>query len=221
MLRKFALLLAFVASAAWSWGNVAEAMVADSPLPSPDHLTHIVPLEHVQWVWGGARYCWFDNGWRGPGFYQCGNQWTVGIGWGGGWGWNSWGGGWNNGWNGRGWHHGMRPPHRPGHRPGHRPPGHRPPGHRPPGHRPPGHGGNRPGHGGNRPGHGGNRPGHGGNRPGGGGGRPGGGGGHRPGGGGGGNRRRTEIPSAPRIVATATFDYASAGAPPYAVVVHF
>src|SRR6266511_1098374 len=46
--------------------------------------------ENVQFVWHGARYCWYDGGWHGPGWYRCGSAWRRGIGWGGGIGWNNW-----------------------------------------------------------------------------------------------------------------------------------
>ncbi len=200
MLRKLAISLALVACAAMPLWGVAEASIADSPFAPASQMKRIAPIEDANFIHGGVAYCWYPGGWRGAGFYRCGWAWRTGLGWGGGWGWNGWGGGWNSGWNGRGWHRGMRPPHRhPNHRPG-----------------------NRPGHGNNRPGHGNNRPGHGNNRPGGGGRPP----QHRPGGGGnrgggGGNRRRSDIPSIQPNVATATFDYASVGAPAYTVVAKF
>jgi hypothetical protein len=102
----------------------------------------LAAVETVQFVWGGRRYCWYNTGWRGPGWYRCGFRWRRGLGWGGPVGWHGW--------------------RRPGvHRPGiNRPGGNRPGVNRPGGNRP---GGNRPG--GNRPG--GNRPG-GGGSPGGG-----------------------------------------------------
>ena len=59
-------------------------------------------IENVQFVVGGQSYCWYDGGWRGPGWYYCGYAWRTGLGWGGVAGWNSWvwrGGGryWNGG----------------------------------------------------------------------------------------------------------------------------
>jgi hypothetical protein len=58
-------------------------------------------LDRVQFIYLGRNYCWYDGGWRGPGFYWCGYAWRQGFGWGGGWGWRGWYGhrGWN-GWNG-------------------------------------------------------------------------------------------------------------------------
>src|SRR5262245_32696422 len=65
-------------------------------------------IETVQgtFVWRGRRYCWYDFGWNGPGWYWCGDPWRTGFGWGGPRGWNNWwwggwgprGGGWGPGW---------------------------------------------------------------------------------------------------------------------------
>ena len=41
-------------------------------------------------VWHGRRYCWYDDGWQGPGFYWCGYARRHGLGWGGGAGWHGW-----------------------------------------------------------------------------------------------------------------------------------
>ena len=84
-----------------------EAAIADSPFVSADHVTHVAPVEDANFVHLGIPYCWYPNGWRGAGFYQCGFAWRTGFGWGGPWGWNGWGGGWRSGWNGHGWHRGM------------------------------------------------------------------------------------------------------------------
>ena len=75
------------------------------------------PIEKTQYYWGGQNYCWYPNGWRGPGWYWCGYAFTPGYGWGGGYGWRGWGvpgyaGGWRGGypggWRGGypGWHGG-------------------------------------------------------------------------------------------------------------------
>lgn len=112
------------------------------------------PVEEAQFSWRGRRYCWYFDGWRGPGWYRCGYHWRRGFGWGGPSGWH-------------GWHHARPPRHRPGiNRPGRPPPAVNRPG-RPPGVNRPG----RPPPGVNRPG----RPPPSASRPGGG--RPGGGGG--------------------------------------------
>ena len=58
-------------------------------------------LQPVQlYVWGGRQYCWYVDGWHGPGWYWCGFRFRRGFGWGGGWGWHGWGGGYRNGYHG-------------------------------------------------------------------------------------------------------------------------
>jgi len=55
------------------------------------------------WLWGGRNYCWYDLGWRGPGFYWCGYANRRGFGWGGPVGWRGWD---HAGGGGRGFHAG-------------------------------------------------------------------------------------------------------------------
>jgi hypothetical protein len=38
----------------------------------------------------GRRYCFYFNGWHGPGWYRCGFAFRRGLGWGGVYGWNDW-----------------------------------------------------------------------------------------------------------------------------------
>ena len=50
-------------------------------------------VDHVAvrvYVHEGRRYCFYFDGWHGPGWYRCGFAWRRGIGWGGVYGWNSW-----------------------------------------------------------------------------------------------------------------------------------
>jgi hypothetical protein len=42
------------------------------------------------YVHEGQRYCFYFNGWHGPGWYRCGFAFRRGLGWGGVYGWNSW-----------------------------------------------------------------------------------------------------------------------------------
>src|SRR6185437_15111811 len=183
-MRKLSLTLAAMLAVVGAMiGGRAQAAVIDSgALQAPAH--QLDAVETVGFHWGGHRYCWYWDGWRGPGWYRCGFRWRRGFGWGGGSGWRGW----------------RVPGRRPGvHRPGINRPGVNRPGVNRPGVNRPGvnrPGGNRPGAnrpGANRPG--GNRPSMnqpGGNRPttsgAGGNNRPAasGGGGNRPGGGGGG-----------------------------------
>jgi len=50
-------------------------------------------VERAQFIWLGHNYCWYDDGWNGPGWYWCGQYLSSGIGWGGGYGWHHWHGG--------------------------------------------------------------------------------------------------------------------------------
>jgi hypothetical protein len=45
-------------------------------------------IENVQFFFGGRRYCWYSEGWQGPGWYWCGYARRRGFGWGGGHGWS-------------------------------------------------------------------------------------------------------------------------------------
>ena len=47
--------------------------------------------QDVQYFYGGRNYCFYPDGWRGPGFYWCGYNWRRGYGWGGPTGWRGWG----------------------------------------------------------------------------------------------------------------------------------
>lgn len=41
----------------------------------------------AQFAYLGRQYCWYPNGWKGPGFYWCGYAGRYGYGWGGPAGW--------------------------------------------------------------------------------------------------------------------------------------
>ena len=47
-------------------------------------------VEQVQYRFAGREYCFYDDGWRGPGWYWCGYRLRTGFGWGGPMGWHSW-----------------------------------------------------------------------------------------------------------------------------------
>jgi hypothetical protein len=49
---------------------------------------NIIEAAHM---WGGQSYCWYDDGWKGAGWYQCGYAKRRGFGWGGPYGWHGWG----------------------------------------------------------------------------------------------------------------------------------
>jgi hypothetical protein len=136
LMGSAALPLAGGADAAMAYGGIGG-----------DVLQHqLAPVEKAQFLFGGRNYCWYDTGWRGPGWYWCGYAGRSGLGWGGGYGWNGWRGGHRGGVHVGGWHGGVHfggghgGVHFGGGRRGHGGGGHR------------GHGG---GHGGGHRGHGG------------------------------------------------------------------
>jgi hypothetical protein len=52
--------------------------------------TQILPVENAQFFFLGHNFCWYDDGWQGPGWYWCNYAWNNGYGWGGGEGWHGW-----------------------------------------------------------------------------------------------------------------------------------
>jgi len=86
--------LAFAISAGMALPLAASAQAAmRGALPS----TQVLPVEQAQFFFLGHNYCWYNNGWQGPGWYWCNYAWRSGFGWGGGDGWH----GWNRGqWHG-------------------------------------------------------------------------------------------------------------------------
>jgi hypothetical protein len=47
-------------------------------------------VDKTQYIYGGRSHCWYNSGWKGPGWYWCGYRWRRGYGWGGPRGWNNW-----------------------------------------------------------------------------------------------------------------------------------
>ena len=86
-MRKFAVTLAAIALGALAVGN-AEAMPLGAALGNA--ADSLGAVAQTQYVYGGRDYCWYPNGWRGPGWYWCGYHMRRGFGWGGGAGWHGW-----------------------------------------------------------------------------------------------------------------------------------
>jgi hypothetical protein len=61
-------------------------------LPFDRYTAASVPndIEQAQFFFGGRNYCWYDDGWHGPGYYWCGYAFRRGLGWGGAEGWHGW-----------------------------------------------------------------------------------------------------------------------------------
>jgi hypothetical protein len=111
MLRKGAIALGLaVGVTAALAGPSRAAMLSDglapageSPLVQQVQLPFPFPVG--LFLFGGRDYCWYDDGWRGPGWYWCGYGYRNGYGWGGGEGFN----GWSQHRYERDWHGGGRP----------------------------------------------------------------------------------------------------------------
>jgi hypothetical protein len=171
--------------------GASNAMPLGNPSGIRASIDDLSMIGKVQYYWWhGRRYCWYDAGWHGPGWYVCRyGPWVTGSWWGGGYGWHHWRGGYRvrYGWRERhAAHGGGRHAHVGGR---------------------PHHGGGRHAHGGGRPHHGGGRPHHGGGRHAHGGGRHAHGGGHHHGGGGHhGGRHHSDIRLKEDIVPLARLD---------------
>lgn len=85
-MRKSILTLAAIAAAAFAYGK-ADAMPLGGIGQAADSLSAV---EKTQFVYLGRNYCWYPDGWHGPGFYWCGYAWRSGFGWGGPLGWRGW-----------------------------------------------------------------------------------------------------------------------------------
>jgi len=77
-----------------------------------------MPIENAAvYVYEGNRFCFYNDGWNGPGWYRCGFSSRRGVGWGGVYGWQGWnygpaarrfGHGGSNTHEGRNWNGGAR-----------------------------------------------------------------------------------------------------------------
>jgi len=76
--------------------TLAAALIAGAPMiqdgaqaaPTAPYGGTKVDVSLLGFLFGGRQYCWYDGGWRGPGWYWCGYASRQGLGWGGGDGWN-------------------------------------------------------------------------------------------------------------------------------------
>lgn len=114
MTHKLMLSLATVACVTLASLGPAGATIGDGALSPGLSTPQALAVEKVQFVFHDHNYCWYDGGWKGPGWYWCGYALRRGYGWGGVEGWH-------------GWHHGHHAHH---HHPGH----HAHPGHHGHGH---------------------------------------------------------------------------------------
>ena len=123
-MHRFAVTIAaatvFVGGSAIMRASVGAAPMAGAIRTAADSLNVV---ERAQFIWLGHNYCWYDDGWNGPGWYWCDQYLTPGIGWGGGYGWHHWRGGhpaagWSSQRSGCPSHHSGCSSHRSGSHPG-------------------------------------------------------------------------------------------------------
>jgi hypothetical protein len=85
MFGKLSFVVALTALSSLPLATTANAGVADYAGAALASSERAAPIEKAQYsVSGNGQYCWYGNGWRGPGWYVCGDEWDNGLGWGGG-----------------------------------------------------------------------------------------------------------------------------------------
>jgi hypothetical protein len=92
-MKRFGLVLAM--GAALGAGSLAVGTAQGMPLNglSADAANASAIIKTQFYIFGGRHYCFYIDGWRGPGWYWCGYAQRRGFGWGGPRGWHGWGGG--------------------------------------------------------------------------------------------------------------------------------
>jgi hypothetical protein len=79
-MRRFTSIAAAVAFMPGAAGLGGSAQAGPMPIAGAKMTgSEALPLEEVQFVWGGRNYCWYSNGWQGPGWYWCGYRWLVAM----------------------------------------------------------------------------------------------------------------------------------------------
>lgn len=89
-MKKFrlALMVGAMAGAAMLAAGTAQAMPLSGQLaPAAANLS---PIVKAQFLFGGRQYCFYPDGWHGPGWYWCGYGARYGFGFGGPEGWHGW-----------------------------------------------------------------------------------------------------------------------------------
>jgi hypothetical protein len=96
IMRRFVITIA-AATAFVAGAPIMGASVGAAPIVAPEAIRAATDsmnvVESVQFIWAGRDYCWYDDGWHGPGWYWCGYAFNSGYGWGGGYGWHGFRGG--------------------------------------------------------------------------------------------------------------------------------
>ena len=82
MSRGFSLKATLLALLSLPISNAAIAGVAENMGGVADLLKRTAPVTKAQYDSSDdGDLCWYDQGWRGPGWYLCGDEWDYGVGW--------------------------------------------------------------------------------------------------------------------------------------------
>jgi hypothetical protein len=90
--------LALIAAAGLAVGLAAGATLSGAAQAAPagplgTAADELGVVAQAQYIYGGHNYCFYIDGWHGPGWYWCGYGSRRGYGWGGVEGWHNWHGG--------------------------------------------------------------------------------------------------------------------------------
>ena len=78
-------------AATLSAGAIGTAQAAPAMPGAGSAAEQLDVVEQAQYYMFGRRhYCFYLDGWHGPGWYWCGYAQRRGFGWGGGEGWHGW-----------------------------------------------------------------------------------------------------------------------------------
>jgi hypothetical protein len=82
MSRGFSVKAALLALLSLPISNAAIAGVAENMGGVADLLKRTAPVTKAQYDSSDdGDLCWYDQGWQGPGWYLCGDEWDYGVGW--------------------------------------------------------------------------------------------------------------------------------------------
>ncbi len=87
MMRSIVVVAAVVVGAALPIGTEA-APISRSGIDTAVQSQSMT--DQVAYRFAGREYCFYDDGWHGPGWYWCGYRLRSGYGWGGPTGWHGW-----------------------------------------------------------------------------------------------------------------------------------
>jgi hypothetical protein len=93
MFNKLILAVALGGALSLPVAGAAEAAIGDGAGFAGGMSAPMSQIKKAQFIFGGRNFCWYADGWQGPGFYWCGYAHRQGLGFGGGEGWHGWNGG--------------------------------------------------------------------------------------------------------------------------------